>query len=212
MKKAPDKFLEQFSETNYSSQFKRNEIIFKQGTPIAYVPYLISGLVKIVDDHLPDRPAIIKLSTERQVLELSSLFTGRIYRHTAYAVDTCEVCFIEKQEFLDKVRCDSDFVDMINGMTSQSEIDAYDRLLTLSKKQLPGRLAHLLLHFSSDLYKHKSFVLPLSRNEMADYLGVTTKSFNRVLKIFCNDNVIKIEGKRVTILNNELLRKLSAVG
>ena len=52
------------------------------------------------------------------------------------------------------------------------------------------------------------FDLPLTREEMADYLGLTLETFSRQISALRKDNVIALEGKRhVTIEDFDALQE-----
>jgi CRP/FNR family transcriptional regulator len=73
-------------------------------------------------------------------------------------------------------------------------------------------MADILLNFSNHIFQSKIFDLPLSRDEMADYIGVSKKSFIRTLSEFRHDKLIKVEGKKVEIVREDLLQMLSRIG
>lgn len=57
-----------------------------------------------------------------------------------------------------------------------------------------------------------SFTLPLTRSEMAEFMGVSTKSLTRIMTEFKNDGIIKTENSKIEILRADLLNRLVRLG
>ena len=96
-------------------------------------------------------------------------------------------------------------------MTNNSLL-VYDRFFSLTQKQLHGRFADILLCLSDRVFKSKKFDLPLSRKDLASLTGMAPESVIRIIKDFKTDKIIMTKGKRIEILNEALLQKISDVG
>ena len=84
--------------------------------------------------------------------------------------------------------------------------------LDIRVKHLRGRVAYLLIYFSEDVYSSKEFDLPLTRKEMAEYVGMTTENVIRSLSELRRDGILKIYGKTIQIINMETLKSISEFG
>ncbi|RLD23805.1 MAG: hypothetical protein DRI70_08910 [Bacteroidetes bacterium] len=84
--------------------------------------------------------------------------------------------------------------------------------LEIRTKHLRGGVAYLLLYFSLDVYFSSEFDLPLSRKEMAEYVGMTTENVIRTLSEFRRDGILKIYGKTIHIINMDTLKSISEFG
>ena len=84
--------------------------------------------------------------------------------------------------------------------------------LEIRKKHLKGRVAYLLLYFSKTIFFSEEFDLPLTRKEMADYVGMTTENVIRTLSEFRKDGILKIYGKTIQIANMDTLQSISDFG
>ena len=56
------------------------------------------------------------------------------------------------------------------------------------------------------------FELPVSRREIAEYIGMTTENVIRTLSEFRRDKLIKINGKEIEIADYDTLEKISNFG
>lgn len=76
------------------------------------------------------------------------------------------------------------------------------------------RLASFLLMLSSRFERRglsaTEFVLPLTRQEIASYLGLTLETVSRLFSKLKKENILKVETKHITILSLRQLQKLAA--
>ena len=84
--------------------------------------------------------------------------------------------------------------------------------LEIRKKHLRGRVAHILLYFSKEVYHSEEFDLPLSRKEIAEYVGMTTENVIRTLSEFRKDGILKIYGKTILIVQMDTLKSIAEFG
>lgn len=93
-----------------------------------------------------------------------------------------------------------------------------DRLLAaMSCHDARGRLAMMLLDFYKRLRARRlitstSYSLPLTQNQIGDYLGLTVIHVNRVLRLLREELIVTLEKHFVTILKIEKLTQLAESG
>jgi len=75
-----------------------------------------------------------------------------------------------------------------------------------------GRVAFVMLYFSKEIYNSKVFDLPVSRKEIADYIGMSTANVIRTLSDFKKDGIIKVFGKTIEIVDMNKLEIISKRG
>jgi len=68
------------------------------------------------------------------------------------------------------------------------------------------------LYFAEKIYHNSSFVLPLTRRELAELAGTTKESFIRTLTEFKNDKIIELDGSSVEIKSLKIIKTLSDLG
>ena len=83
----------------------------------------------------------------------------------------------------------------------------------LGRRQAPERIA-LFLHGLSERYQQlgrpgEMFLLPMSREDIASFLGMVIETVSRTLTKFQDDKVIAVRGRQVTILDRERLEALA---
>jgi CRP/FNR family transcriptional regulator len=87
-----------------------------------------------------------------------------------------------------------------------------EQTLDLRQKNPIGRIAYSLLYFSSEIYNSRIFDLPVSRKEIADYIGMSTANVIRTLSEFRKEGIIRVYGRTVEISDLQKLEILSKRG
>ncbi len=196
------------SLTSYSN----HSIIFKQNTRTSQIMFINSGLVKVYKEGRNNRCHILKLDQEGSFIGLSCLFGGVEYTNSAASIDYCEVCSIDFDVFKSIIQNNVLYTNQLMNALSKENQFLFDKLLNQIYKQLPGRIAEVLLYFSEVIYKSNSFTFPLTRKELADFAGTTKESFIRTLTEYKNDKIIEIENGKVEIISMDIIRTLNNLG
>jgi CRP/FNR family transcriptional regulator len=110
------------------------------------------------------------------------------------------------------IQTNGDFaMSIMKKMSSVSDMIILESL-TLRRKHIHGRVAYILLFFAEQIYESDYFELPLSRKEIAEFIGKTTENVIRTLSEFRKDGIIKIFGKNIEIVDKEMLHRISDLG
>jgi CRP/FNR family transcriptional regulator len=192
--------------------YEKKEVIFRQNTRTSHIMCIKSGLVKIYKEGRNNRYIILKIAVENEFLGLMSIYGGDMHQFSASAIQTSEICFIDINVFNHILRSNGDFSFNIVNQLSMDGLFIFDRLMSQSHKQLPGRIADVILYFSEIIYNNNEFEFPLTRRELAELAGTTKESFIRTLAEFKNDKIIDLDGSRVKINSLKIVRTLSELG
>ena len=193
-------------------QYKKNDVIFKQNTRTSHIMFILSGMVKVYKEARNDRSITLTIATEGNLIGSMSVFGGEIHEYSASSVENSDIVFIDINVFRKILHENGVFSESLLKAISRDGLFIFEKLLNHSHKQLPGRIADVLLFFSEVIYKHHVFSFPLSRRELAEIAGTTKESFIRTLTEFRNDKIISIEGKRIEILSMDIVKTLSRLG
>lgn len=192
--------------------YKSGELLFKIDTPISHVMYLKSGLVKVFKEARNGKVIIIDLVASGSFISLLSVFCSGIYQYNASVVEDAQVVLLDIYVLRKLMKENGSVANLLLEETCRQGMNTLTKLLNQSHKQLPGRVAEMLLTFSEKIYKSKSFNLPLSRRELAELTGTTKESMIRTLAEFRHDKIISIEGKKVEIISPGIINTLSRLG
>ncbi len=158
------------------------------------------------------RNFILKIASPGEFIGLMSVFGSNMNQFSASAVDVAEIGYIDKAAFVLVMQKNSEFTRGIIKSLSEEGLFIFERLIGQSHKQLPGRIADVILYFSDTIYKKEEFEFPLTRRELAELAGTTKESFIRTLSEFKNDKIISLEGSMVMIKSMKIIRTLSELG
>ena len=189
--------------------FQQGETIIKEGTQIREFSYLKSGLVKLFRTDQSGKEQIISIAKPLDYVSLLSVFSNKKYNYSVTALEDSVTCNLNLKDIRSIINENGSLA--LNLLSKMSRVT--DKLildsLEIRVKHLRGRVAFLLLYFSEDVYSSAEFDLPLTRKEMAEYVGMTTENVIRTLSEFRKDGILKIYGKTIQIANMDSLRSIS---
>ncbi|MDP4207883.1 MAG: Crp/Fnr family transcriptional regulator [Bacteroidota bacterium] len=204
--------LEDIAKSSNVVQYKNHDVIFLQNTRTSHIMFIKSGLVKIYKEGRNGKVLILRIDTPNNFLGLMSVFGHDIHQFSAAAIDNAEIYFIDINVFRNLINENGLFAQKLMNVLSAEGLFLFDRFMSQSHKQLPGRIADVLLYFSEKIYHSNSFYFPLTRRELAELAGTTKESFIRTLTEFKNDKIIDLEGARVEIMSMKIIKTLSELG
>jgi CRP/FNR family transcriptional regulator len=192
--------------------YKKGEIICKQGSFASKIIFLSQGLVKVYLEGKP-KNLVLTITPQNNLVGLPSIFEGNntfIYSVSPYVDSWAKL--IDINVFKQLIRQNAPFAAKIIDILNENTAQAYGRFFCLTRKQLHGRMADILMCLSERIFKSLEYDLPLSRNDLAELTGMSTESVIRIMKEFKDDKLIKVSGKSINILDPERIRKISTVG
>ena len=176
--------------------FKKDHIILSNLFENDLIGIVLSGTATIIKyDYFGNRYILDNL-------EYNSMF-GRPFLYmdhdiSVMAATDCEVLFLDYDSLLENsVLCEK-INNNINKMVASKISELYERVEILSKKTIKEKL---LCYFNIIAQKKgkKTFVLPVTYIELADYLSVDRSAMMRELKKLKDTRVISTNGKKITI-------------
>jgi len=207
-----DEEAESLKENSNIVKYRKKEVIFRQGTRTSHMMFIRSGYVKIYKEGRNNKFIVLKVAKPGNFLGLMSIFGGQLHQYSASAIDEVEIVYIDFSTFYKIIQNNGQFSIKLIQILSTEGLYIFDRLMSQSHKQLPGRIADVLLYFSEHIYNSNAFVFPFTRRELAELAGTTKESFIRTLTEFKNDKIIKLDGSKVEIVSTKIVKTLSDLG
>ncbi|MCX6096284.1 MAG: Crp/Fnr family transcriptional regulator [Candidatus Bipolaricaulota bacterium] len=196
-----DKDLEKLREGVRRIQYGPGEIIFQEGAP-AFGFYLIfEGMVKLVKRSMRAKSQILKIIGPGEILGETTLFDKGSHNAYAKTLGPVLVGFIERGDFFYFLERHPKTVFRLYEKLS-AELKAFqNKLAERSYSSSKERLARLILHLG------KSGV-ELSRAELAEMAGVSSKTAIRTLSELESRGIIAIESRKIRIIREDYLQKI----
>lgn len=192
--------------------YQKHDNIFLQQTRTSHIMYIKSGLVKVYKKGRMDKTNILCLETNGNFLGLMSVFGKDLHAYSGSAIQPTEILFIDINIFKEILNNNGSFALYLINLISLSGLYIFEKLLAQTYKQLPGKMADILLYLSETIYKSTKFTFPFTRRELAELAGTTKESFIRTLTEFKNDKIIELNGSDVEIKSMKIVKTLSELG
>lgn len=195
--------------------FKKNEVLYRDGELPQMFHCLISGKVKVYKDGINGKNQIIRVIKPVEFFGYRAYFANQNYVTSASAFETSTVCFIPI-EYIEKWMMENNRFAMFFIKLLCVELGNSDqRTVNLTQKHIRGRLAEALI-FLRDNYGLEedgaTLSIYLSREDLANMSNMTTSNAIRTLSAFAQEKIIAIDGKKIKIIDGEMLEKINKIG
>jgi CRP/FNR family transcriptional regulator len=192
--------------------FRKGEVINHEGEKITDFKYLKSGLVKLYRRTAGGEEQVITITRPFEFVSSLSIFSEDRYKYSVAAVEDSVVCVVKLDFMKDLFVKNGMFAMGLMSRMSRISENIITQTLDIRQKNLIGRVAFVLLYFSNEIYNTRVFDLPVSRKEIADYIGMSTANVIRTLSDFKKDGIIKVFGKTIEVVDINKLEILSKRG
>ncbi len=199
-------------ERLFCSEFKyrRGTELFGEGEEAEYVYQIISGAVrtyKLLSDgrrqinsfHLPE--------------DMFGLENGATHRFTAEAVVETKVRITRRRSLLDIMANREAGATNLLSLVTRNLQHAENHMLLLGRKTAVEKVSAFLLEMDQRLAHPNVMILPMSRRDIADYLGLTLETVSRALSTLRHDKMLRFDGlthRQIVLLNRGGLAELDA--
>lgn len=192
--------------------FRKGEIINHEGEKITDFKYLKSGLVKLYRRTTTGEEQVITITRPFEFVSNMSIFSEDRYKYSVSAVEDSVVCVVNLDFIKGLFMKNGGFAMGLLTKISKINDKIINQTLDLRQKNLVGRVAFVLLYFTKEIYNSMVFDLPISRKEIADYIGMSTANVIRTISDFKKDGIIKVFGKTIEIVDINKLELISKRG
>jgi CRP/FNR family transcriptional regulator, nitrogen fixation regulation protein len=179
--------------------YARNAEIYGEGEPAEYVYKVMSGAVrisKLLDDGRRQVTAF-HLAGEIFGLEL-----GKEHRFSAEAISESGILVVKRSTVLALAGRDGEVARQLWTLTADALQRVQDHMLVLGCMNAKERVANFLLQLAKRVSRGDELELPMSRQDIADYLGLTIETVSRTMTQLENDATIGLSTSRHIVLRN----------
>ncbi|MFO7671142.1 MAG: Crp/Fnr family transcriptional regulator [Bacteroidales bacterium] len=192
--------------------YRRGEMICKQGSFVSNVMYMEKGLGKVFLES-GNNSLVLRIIPDGNFFGLAAISEELgTFPYSGMAYIDSRVRQIDIKAFRQLIQQNAAFAKEIIDILSSNSVQIYGRFFCLSYKQAFGRLADILLCLADRIFRSTEFNLPLTRKELGELAGMSPETVIRMLKEFNDDNVIMMEGKSLKVLDYERLKQISETG
>ena len=212
--------LRQLAAACTTRTYKRDQFLWYQGDPGDYLVVITSGLVKVtVTSVHGDEMVLVTLGAGDVVGELSVIDQGQ-RSASLVAVRPTEVVVVARSPLVALMQRSPELLDDLLCALGATVRRLTEQSTDLVFLDLAGRVAKLLVRSAAasrpevgthDRSDPPVFEMPLTQTELAQMLGASRPALNRVLQGFASRGFIRLDGRKVTVLDLAGLRRRADV-
>jgi CRP/FNR family nitrogen fixation transcriptional regulator len=185
----------------FTMRFDRNEEIFAEEEEADFVYKVVSGAVRDVRILSDGRRQI---GAFHLVGDVFGLECGETHLYSAEAVVDSEIALVRRSALDKAAEQDGAAARKLWELTSRDLLRLQDHMLLLGRKNALERVASFLIRMSTRGAAGEVVDLPMSRSDIADYLGLTIETVSRTFTQLERDRAISMPSSRHILLHNRL--------
>lgn len=196
-------------------RYKKNQIIYAESDIPEYLYCLIEGKVKLFKSGIGDRIQILRLYRPVQYFGYRAYFARERYVSSAAAFEHSLLGVIPMKTVEEIIRGNNNLCMFFIRELSRNLGGADTKIINLTQKHIRGRLADALLLLAEKYgYEDDDSTLKIymSREDLANLSNMTTSNAIRTLTTFVAEKLILVDGRRIRIINEPQLHKISKFG
>ncbi len=195
--------------------FKKNQYIYLEGEEPEYLWCLFKGKVKKIKEGVGGRAQIIRMMRPVQYFGYRAHFAEEHYVSSAVAIEQSTVGSLPLTIVDELIDQNNKIARFFISELSRNLGGSDSRLVSLTQKHIRGRLAEALMvlldHYGYE-DDQSTLKIYMAREDLASLSNMTTSNAIRTLTTFVNDKLVVVDGRRIKIINEPMLRKISKLG
>lgn len=190
--------------------YRRGTEIFGEGEEADYVYQIVCGAIRTYKLLCDGRRQINSFHLPG---DLFGLENGAVHRFTAEAVIETKVRITSRKSLLEKMDHQEEGRASLLTLVTRNLQHAENHMLLLGRKTALEKVAAFLLEMDERQAHPNMMSLPMSRRDIADYLGLTLETVSRAFSTLRADEMLRFEGqtqRQLVLLDRKGLARLDA--
>ena len=203
-----DIFFNKITETH-----KRGSIIYQEGNRMKGFYCVQSGIVKIYKTGFDGKEQIIRFAKPGDLIGYRSVVSNEPACTTTEVIEESILCHIPTNILLHLVKTNGNFAVELMKLTCKELGEANSYITDIAQKTVKERLAEILIHLDGEFGHDNEGILMISltREELSNIVGTATESIIRLLSEFKNAGLIKLNGRKIKILDKPGLKYIANI-
>jgi DNA-binding response OmpR family regulator len=190
--------------------YKKKYSLYVEGQKPKAVYYLLSGKIKVYKSNEEGKELITDIFAAGDFIGYNPVLKGINYTDNAQVIEDASIMIIPQEDFVTLLTNDTQVMQQFIKLITKNILEKEETLVNLVYNSLRKKVAYGLVK-ALDKYKKDNVghtTLELSRENLAQLVGVATESLIRTLADFKSEKLIDLQAGRVTILDEKRLREL----
>ncbi len=190
--------------------YKKKHVLYSEGQRPKVVYFVISGKIKIYKTSFDGKELITGINGPGDFFGYTAILEETNYRDNAQTLEDSRLMLIPREDFLELITNDTRIARQFISIITKNILEKEENLLNLAYNSLRKKVAYglsLLVEKYKEPGKEK-IVVDISRENLAQTIGVATESLIRTLADFKGEGLIDIQTGKVILLNEKKLKNL----
>lgn len=183
-----------------SARFARNAEIYAEDHPAEYLYQVISGAVRTCRTLDDGRRQIGSFYLPGDIFDVEA---GEVHLASAEAIREAHVVVAERSAVMVQAEYEKDVAKQLWSLAVRELQRMHEHAMVLMKSA-EERVAGFLLEMAGRNAAAPSIQLPMPRQDIADYLGLTIETVSRTLSQLAQSGTIALETSRCIVLRNRV--------
>jgi CRP/FNR family transcriptional regulator len=197
--------MKDFNAVRSPATYPAGAILFLEKQDPRGVFVLCAGQVKLSISSSTGKTLILRIAKPGEILGLMATMSNSPYEVTAETLHPCQVAFIRREDFLRFVTKNPEAYQGLVKQLTALYSGACEQLRTVGlSASASEKLARLLLDWSAeanDTRQGALIKLPLTHEEIAEFIGTTRETVTRTLSEFKSRQLVALQGSSLLISN-----------
>ncbi len=208
----PDDQLNAIREIAVEKQFNKGQTIFSEGDQTEGFFVVIEGRVKIYKVSSEGKEQILHIFETGQSFGEVTVFTGQQLPANAQTLAKTRLLFFPRRAFIDLISANPFLALNLLAIMSKKLRQFAAQIENLSLKEIPARLASYLIYLSEEQDTENAVTLNVSKGQLASLLGTIPETLSRIFAKLSGQNLIRVEGPKITLLDRQGIENLAEHG
>ena len=187
--------------------YARGEFLCKEGDKFSTLFIINQGKVKLCKHDRDGKEQILSILSDGSMFGEYYLFSDyEPYNFSAVALDEVKICMLSKKDMDYLFSKHPDIIRKVIAELANKLVKTEKLAQNLSTLNTDSKVAYILIELAEEYGKevrgHIEMNIPITREEMASYAGVTRETMSRKLNAFEKSGWIETRGNKVLIIKN----------
>ena len=208
----PEDQLSAIRQIAVEKQFNKGQTIFSEGDETKGFFVVVDGRVKIYKVSSEGKEQILHIFEPGQSFGEVTVFTGQQLPANAQTLSKTRILLFPRSAFVDLITANPYLALNLLAIMSKKLRQFAAQIENLSLKEIPARLASYLIYLAEEQGTEDAVKLNVSKGQLASLLGTIPETLSRIFAKLSGQNLIRVEGPRISLLDRQGLEDLAEHG
>jgi len=193
-------------------QFNKGQTIFSEEDETKGLFVVVEGRVKVYKVSSEGKEQILHIIEAGQSFGEVTVFTGQQMPAHAQTLAKSRLLLFPRSAFVGLVTANPSLALNLLAIMSKKLRQFSVQIENLSLKEIPARLASYLIYLAEEQGSADAVTLDVSKGQLASLLGTIPETLSRIFAKLSGQNLIRVEGPKITLLDLEGIEDLAEFG